>query len=172
VPMDMGFADDDFGVHNLRPISPPFERVDSDPLNPTKITPSLMLGRSDSDPFNPAKLPVAPKSNVKNGGNDNNVPIVKVKIPSSAAASLPPQPPVNVAPFEDDEDGDEMDEGDDEEFDGNNELMPPAAFATASDAAPSHFQLRIVVQPSAKTVYQRILRPYPSVMLEGLCFVF
>ena len=46
------------------------------------------------------------------------------------------------------------------------------AIATASDAAPSHFQLRIVVQPSAKTVYQRILRPYPSVMLEGLWFFY
>ncbi len=27
--------------------------------------------------------------------------------------------------------------------------------------------MRIVVQPSPKTVYQRILRPYPAVMLEG-----
>jgi hypothetical protein len=51
---------------------------------------------------------------------------------------------------------------------GDDDMLPPAMFQnpTAQDGN-SAFQLRIVVQPSPKTVYQRILRPYPSVLLEG-----
>ena len=56
-----------------------------------------------------------------------------------------------------------------QEDNGADDLMPPDAFQNPSEniEGSSHFALRIVVQPVAKTVYQRIIRPFPAVLLEG-----
>jgi hypothetical protein len=171
IPMDLGFGEDDLHAHYIH-------RSDSDPLGLRAGGPSI-FNRSDSDPFSQPRPPGS-RNNSGNslpaagatGGTMGPPPPVRSAAPvapppgragtekmSAAAAAAAADAAAAAADMDDG--------GDDEEYDDDS-MMPPSVFQTQpSDGSPNHFQLRIVVQPSAKTVYQRILRPYPAVMLEG-----
>lgn len=44
-------------------------------------------------------------------------------------------------------------------------VVPPPSLPIPPQPDPNVFRLRIARQPPSKTVYQRILKPFPSVML-------
>lgn len=122
-----------------------------------RISPTSMLGlgvdalaSNINNNNNAGPAAVAPATN----SSRKEVARIAVRKPRAPAAVVVKQE------FDDDDEGDDMDDGD------YDEVSPPSIFASA-DFGDVKFQLRIVVQPASKTVYQRILRPHPTVMLEG-----
>ena len=172
VPMDLGMGDVDFFSHDDSKLGTvdPMMRVG-------------LLHRSDSDPIDAV---IRETGGLRPfGANDNASSYMDVgKDFDAVGQEIAMNDIQDMAPRRfggksgrnnNNVDDDNDDNDGDEEYLGDNvEMIPPISFHNppvasvgGSGGGNGQFQLRIVVQPSPKTVYQRILRPNPSVLLEG-----